>query len=236
MSPGLDLRSSHPLRRHDGDTQFLARAGSVLNTPLRVRPLALSDLGAARELLRRVYPPGLQSPATLWSEDLMALQARRFPEGQWVATRVDGRLMGLLSTLRLDLARALAPHTWDGITARGTLRTHEPLGNALYGVGMAVDPAFQGLGIGRLLLETSLEVAGRLGCYAALGGVRMAGYRLHAQDLSPQAYLDAVGEGRLWDPTLSRIRALGFDLLGVLPAYAQDPESGGFAALVHRAI
>ncbi|HJV89404.1 MAG TPA: GNAT family N-acetyltransferase [Holophagaceae bacterium] len=236
MSPSLGIPPSHPLRRQDGDTQFLARGASILNTPVRVRPRSLSDLAAARDLLRRAYPPGSQGPSTLWTEDLMALQARRFPEGQWVATRVDGRLMGLLSTQRVDLARALNPHTWEGITAEGTLSAHEPLGNALYGVGMAVDPAFQGLGIGRLLLETCLEVAERLGCYAALGGVRMAGYRLHAQDLSPQAYLDEVREGRLWDPALSRFRALGFDLLGLLPAYATDPESGGFAALIHRAI
>jgi ribosomal protein S18 acetylase RimI-like enzyme len=232
----MNARTDAPRARRPegGDTRILNPEAEAEVSELRVRPRAMEDHGAVKELLRRAYPPSAQGTPALWTDALLAAQVRRFPEGQWVATRRDGRLLGMLSTLRLDLARPMSPHTWEGITAQGSLLTHEPDGNALYGVGWAVDPIFQGAGIGRLLVETCLEVAARLGCYAALGGVRIPGYRHHAHHLSPQGYLAEVRSGLFWDAALSPILAMGFDVLGVLSGYAQDPESGDFAALVHR--
>ncbi len=234
MAPFGMASARHPPRREDGgETLMLDPAREVLLSPLRIRLRAEEDLAGILQLLRRAYPPSPRGPAAPWTDEVLREQMRRFPEGQWVARRVDGRLLGTASCMRVDLRWAMAPHTWAELTAEGTLSTHDPMGNALYGVGLAVDPAFQGLGIGRSLTEARLDMGALLGCRAFVAGARMAGYR-HARALGPQGYLAEVKAGRLWDPTLSKEMALGFELLGVLPAYAPDPESEGYAALVYK--
>lgn len=201
-------------------------------TPLlpTVRPRTPGDIPAIRALMRRVYPPP-HGPEAVWGEENLRRHLERFPEGQMV---VEGGqdLIGTSTTMRVPLAAALAPHTWSGITGGGSLSTHDPAGDALYGVNIAVDPARQGRGIGRLLYEARLALGRRLGCRAFVAGARIPGYHLHAEVLSPGAYLEAVTAGRIFDPTLSKQLMVGFRVLGLLPDYAPDPETRGHAALI----
>jgi ribosomal protein S18 acetylase RimI-like enzyme len=180
--------------------------------------------------MRRVYRPP-HGPEAVWGEENLQRHLERFPEGQMVA-EAGGDLIGTSTTLRISMAQALMPHTWAGITAHGSLATHEPWGEVLYGVNIAVDPAWQGRGVGRLLYEARAALGRRLGCTAFVAGGRIPGYHRHAEALSPEAYLEAVVEGRIYDPTLSKQLQVGFRVLGLLPAYAPDPETLGYAALI----
>lgn len=195
-----------------------------------VRPRELEDIPAIRALMRRVYQPP-HGPEAVWGETNLRLHLERFPEGQMVA-EVPGALIGTSTTLRVSRTRALAPHTWVEITGAGSLSTHEPEGEVLYGVNIAVDPAWQGRGVGRLLYEARIILGRRLGCQAFVAGARIPGYHLHAGALTPEAYLEAVVAGRLFDPTLSKQIQVGFRVLGLLPDYAPDPETLGHAALI----
>lgn len=191
----------------------------------------LEHLAPIRELLFRTYPPPIHGPEAVWSERNLLSHLAHFPEGQFVA-ELDGKLVGTSTCMRVSLERALAPHTWTEISARGTLVTHDPVGNTLYGVNIAVEPALQGLGIGHALYRARITLARSLGCRWFVAGARIPGYHLHAAQLSPEAYLQEVREGKLFDPTLSRQMKVGFEVRSLLPDYAPDPETQGHAALI----
>ena len=204
-------------------------AGPDSRTPtLRLR--VPEDVGEIRNLMVRVYPPP-HGPEAVWSAENLRRHLAVFPEGQLVVEAGE-HLVGTATTQRVSLAAALAPHTWSGITGHGSLSTHDPAGDALYGVNIAVDPAWQDRGIGRLLYGARIALARRLGCRAFVAGARIPGFHRHAADMSPEAYIEAVVAGRIFDPTLSKQLRVGFQVRGVLRDYARDVETLGHAALI----
>jgi ribosomal protein S18 acetylase RimI-like enzyme len=198
---------------------------------LIIRHRSLDDLPAIQALMARVYAPPLHGPEAVWSERSMLRHLARFPQGQFVAD-LEGAVVGTSTCMRLSLERALAPHTWGDLTARGTLATHEPEGEALYGVNIAVDPACQGQGVGHALYEARIALARSQGCRWFVAGARIPGYHRHAERMSPEDYLAEVAAGRLFDPTVSKQMAVGFQVRGLLRDYAPDPETLGHAALI----
>jgi len=198
---------------------------------LIIRHRSLDDLPAIQALMARVYAPPLHRPEAVWSERSMLRHLARFPQGQFVAD-LEGAVVGTSTCMRLSLERALAPHSWGDLTARGTLATHEPEGEALYGVNIAVDPACQGQGVGHALYEARIALARSQGCRWFVAGARIPGYHRHAERMSPEDYLAEVAAGRLFDPTVSKQMAVGFQVRGLLRDYAPDPETLGHAALI----
>ncbi|WP_306590415.1 GNAT family N-acetyltransferase [Geothrix sp. 21YS21S-4] len=188
------------------------------------------DVAEIRDLMARVYPPP-HGPEAIWSAENLQKHMQYFPEGQMVV-EVSGRLVGTSTTHRVPWDAALAPHTWSGITARGTLSNHEPAGEVLYGVNIAVDPEWQGRRVGSLLYKERLDLARRVGCRAFVAGARVPGYHRVAEEMTLEAYVDAVVAERLFDPTLSKQIRVGFQVRGVLRDYAPDPETLGHAALI----
>lgn len=198
----------------------------------RVRSRILDDIPAIPALMRRVYPPPLHGPEAIWGEQNLLRHLAQFGAGQFVAEAADGTVIGTATSMRLDLDRALAPHTWSGITGRGSLSTHVPGGAAMYGVNIAVDPAWQNRGVAKAMYQARLDLARRLGCRAFVAGARIPGYGAVADLMSPEAYLGEVAAGRLNDPTVSKQMAVGFEVKGLLRDYAPDPETLGHAALI----
>lgn len=198
----------------------------------RVRARTLDDIAAIPALMRRVYPPPLHGPGAIWGEQNLLRHLAHFPAGQFVVEAGDGTLIGTATSMRLDLQQALAPHTWSGITGQGSLSTHVPGGAAMYGVNIAVDPAWQDRGVGRALYAARLDLARRLGCQAFIAGARIPGYRAVADQMGPEAYLAEVAAGKRMDPTVTKQMAVGFEVKGLLRDYAPDPETLGHAALI----
>lgn len=188
------------------------------------------DVGEIRDLMARVYPAP-HGPEAIWSAENLVRHMACFPEGQMVV-EAGARLVGTATAHRVPMVSALAPHTWSQITGRGTLSTHDPEGEALYGVNIAVDPDWQGVGIGSLLYRARVDLARRLGCRAFVAGARIPGYHRVASEMDPEAYVEAVVAGRIFDPTLSKQLCVGFQVRGVLRDYAPDVETLGHAALI----
>jgi hypothetical protein len=105
------------------------------NTPatLQVRLAVPDDVPAILALISRAYPRfGNYSPGQILG------QINNFPEGQFVAV-YEGTVVGYCASSRIDEAVALAPHDWTTITGNGFGSRHDPTGDWLYGIEMAVD-------------------------------------------------------------------------------------------------
>lgn len=196
-----------------------------------IRSRRPEDIPGVIALMKRVYvePHG---PEAVWPPETLMRHFETFPEGQLSVLDGQGRLIADSTAMVLRSERALSPHRWSEITARGTLAGHDPHGDAFYGVDLAVDPEFQGMGLAHHLYAARIALATSLGCRLFVAGARMPGYHLASDLLAPENYLALVERGLLYDPTLSKQLRLGFRLRGLLPAYVSDPESADNAALI----
>lgn len=219
---------------------YLVNPHMVWNLPegtesFKVRNRKETDIPGIRALMQRAYPPP-HGPEAIWSERSLLAHLKVFPEGQWVAVDADGRVVGSATSMRTTAEKAMSRHTWMEITGQGLLTTHEPEGDVLYGVNVVVDPSDQGKGLARQLYDARLNQARQLGCKWMVAGARIPGYHKHADKLSPEEYIAEVVRGTIHDPTLSKQLKMGFSVWGVLPDYAPDPETLGYAALIIRSV
>jgi len=190
------------------------------------------DIPAIQDLMRKVYPPPLHGPEAIWSEKSLIRHISRFPEGQFVVTNQNGRLIGTSTSMRVSKDKALKPHTWSEISDRGSLSTHEPDGDALYGVNIAVAPDCQSYGVASALYEARFGLARESGCRMFVAGARIPGYAAFANQLTPEDYLEKVKAGHIFDPTLSKQIKLGFQIRGLMKDYSQDKETMNCAVLI----
>ena len=100
---------------------------------LEVRLAVPADVEGILALISRAYP-GIEN----YSAGQVRGQINNFPDGQFVAV-LDGAIVGYCASSRIDEAVALAPHDWASITGNGFGSRHDPTGDWLYGVEMAVD-------------------------------------------------------------------------------------------------
>lgn len=200
--------------------------------PFVIRLRKEADLRSIIDLMKRVYPPERFGQGAIWKEENLRRHIATFPDGQLVALSPTGDMLGTSTTMRVSRQAALSPHGWMEITGQGTLSTHNPDGDVLYGVNIAVDPVFQGQSVGKALYHARIDLARRLKCSAFAAGARIPGYQAHQRTLSPEAYIKAVISGELFDPTLSKQIHLGFAVLGTIRDYAPDPETCNHAALI----
>jgi len=196
-----------------------------------LRPRRPEDIPGVIRLMKQVYvePHG---PEAVWPAETLRRHLEVFPEGQLSITNREGRLVADSTSMMVSHERAMLPHRWSEITGRGTLDSHDPRGDAFYGVDLAVEPEFQGMGLAHYLYAARMALAIQLGCRYFVAGARMPGYHFAADLLSPEDYLALVERGLIFDPTLSKQLRLGFTLKGLLRDYISDPESAGYAALI----
>lgn len=207
-------------------------------TPLRslpdewsLRPRRMEDIPGIIDLMERVYsePHG---PEAVWPAETLMRHFEIFPEGQLSILDGQGRLIADSTAMMVSMETALRPHRWSEITTVGTLSSHDPKGEVFYGVDLAVDPEFQGMGLAHHLYAARITLAVQMGCRLFVAGARMPGYHLTSDLLTPESYLALVERGLIHDPTLSKQLRLGFRSLGLLPDYISDPESMNCAALI----
>ncbi len=203
---------------------------SPLDPSLWIRLTRPEDIPGVIRLSHRVY-----GPEGAWLTPELRSHQRVFPEGQLVVVRRDsGRIVGLAVSLVIASDAFPLNASWNRITARGHLTTHDlSRGDTLYGAGVAVHPDVRGMGVGRALYGAREAMVQRLGLARIRAGARIPGYHRVARRLSPGQYVDEVVSGRRRDPTLSFQLHMGFRVLAVVPDYLpQDRESLGHAVVV----
>ncbi|MDH5675115.1 MAG: GNAT family N-acetyltransferase [Myxococcales bacterium] len=192
-----------------------------------LRPLRASDYKAVVEIQRRSFPH-----IEPWTRSQFLSQLARFPEGQ-LGVVFGNKLVGTSSTLIIEMEELDTSHTFSEAADGGHIANHDPGGDTLYGIDIAVDPEFRGLRLARRLYDARKELAVERGLRRMLIAGRMPNYHRHQKKLSPEQYLAAVLDKELRDPVITAQIANGFEALKVLPSYLpSDRESGGNAVLM----
>ncbi|MGF1604937.1 MAG: GNAT family N-acetyltransferase [Rhodothalassiaceae bacterium] len=194
---------------------------------IEVRPMRVSDVPAVHRLLKKVYRG--DTMLTLSPEHLRG-PLTRFPEGQFVALW-EGEIAGFCGTFRISERAALSPHTYAEITGNGYAARHDPKGEWLYGMEVAVDPDTRGRRLGQRLYQARKELCQRLKLKGIVFGGRMPGFSRRRKTYpTPEAYLEAVENRQVRDMVVSFQLNEDFEPIGVLRKYLPlDKDSGGHA-------
>lgn len=192
-----------------------------------MRQLEKSDFADVREVHRGAYPE-LES----WSLQQFVSQLELFPEGQ-LCVEIDGRVVATSSSLIVNLRDLPAHHTYHDVCEGGMIRGHDPDGDTLYGIDIAVHPDFRGQRFARRIYDERKELAKRLNLRGIVFGGRMPNYSRYAEEISPQEYLAKVLRKEIRDPVILAQLANGFIAREVIENYLpNDTESSGHAVLM----
>ena len=196
---------------------------------LVVRPLRRTDIRVVQELQRRCFPT-----IEPWTREQMESQLAMFPEGQ-IGVEIDNLLVATSSSLIVDEEDFGAYHTFDEVSDKGFIRNHDPEGDTLYGIDIAVDPKHRGVHLTRRIYEARKELARQRNLRAILIAGRIPGYAKQADKMSAEEYVRRVVRKDLKDrdPVLTSQLAQGFAIRAVLKDYLpSDAESAGYAVFM----
>jgi GNAT superfamily N-acetyltransferase len=155
-----------------------------------------------------------------------------FPEGQWVA-EIDGKIAGSTSSIRYHFdPEHPEMHRFADLFDDGFMRTHQPEGNWLYGMDMAVFPEYRGLGIARKLYRARQNLVRELGLEGQVTVGMLNGFAAHSTQYTLEKYYQAWVDGVLKDPTVSVQQKIGFKLCGLMKDYLSDPTCGNAGVLL----
>ena len=195
---------------------------------LLVRQLRKSDLRAIQEIQKRSFP------IEPWTKDQLESQLAIFPEGQ-IGVEIDGQLVATSSSLIVDEEDFGAYHTFDEVSDHGYIRNHDPEGDTLYGIDIAVDPKHRGVHLTRRIYEARKELARQRNLRAILIAGRIPGYGKQADKMTAEEYVRRVIRKDLKDkdPVLTAQLAQGFSVREVFRGYLpSDTESSGYAVFM----
>jgi predicted amidohydrolase/ribosomal protein S18 acetylase RimI-like enzyme len=194
---------------------------------LVLRQLRKSDLPAVIDIQTRCFPT-----IEAWTPEQFESQLVIFPEGQ-LGVEIDGKLIATSSSLIVDEEDFGAYHTFVEVSDNGFIRNHDPEGDTLYGIDIAVDPKHRGERLSRRIYEARKELAQQHNLRAILIAGRIPGYHKFADKMSAEEYVRRVVRKELKDPTLTSQLAQGFAIRAVLRDYLPtDVESAGCAVFM----
>jgi predicted amidohydrolase len=196
---------------------------------LVVRQLRKTDFKAVQEIQRRSFP--MIDP---WTREQFESQLTFFPEGQ-IGVEIDGALVATSSSLIVDEEDFGAYHTFDEVSDKGFIRNHDPEGDTLYGIDIAVDPKHRGVHLTRRIYEVRKELCRQRNLRAILIAGRIPGYSRQADKMTAEEYVRRVISKtiKVRDPVLTAQLSQGFSVRAVLKDYLpSDTESGGYAVFM----
>ncbi len=200
-----------------------------MSSEFRVDTIRPRYAAALEQLQRDCFP-------TLGADELMREEhflnhCRLFPQGNFVALRGE-RVIGLGSGFLIDFDFKQAQHSFQEIIDGGYYSAHDPQGDWYYGGDISVHPDFRRRGVGSLLYRARMDIVKRLNRRGIVAGGLIPGYADHKTRLTPQAYVEKVVSGELYDNTLSFQLNRGFAARGLLRDYIEDDASDNWATLI----
>ena len=197
---------------------------------ISIRPYTLADAEALIAIQAACFPPPFSSELW-WKPEQIAAHVRIFPAGALCAVTTTGELVGSATAHIIRMNSAHSQHTWGAASADGWLTNHDPAGDTLYGVDIAVVPSWRGRGVAKTLYAERFAVVKRLGLARFLAGSRISGYKNH-RHLSPEAYVAAVIAGKIADPVITPQLRAGLQPQSLVHHYLPDADAADCALLM----
>jgi ribosomal protein S18 acetylase RimI-like enzyme len=201
-----------------------------MSTTITVRSYREDDFAALVDIQRASFPPPFPSELW-WKREQIRSHLTVFPQGALCA-EIDGELVGSATAHIIRWQPDHGARTWSEVSDDGYLRNHDPAGDTLYGVDIAVRPDFRRQGVARVLYQARYDLVCDLGLARFMAGSRLAGYHLQRARLTPEAYADAVCQGTLTDPVITPQLRAGLLPLRVVHGYLPDEDAGDCALLM----
>jgi len=166
--------------------------------------------------------------------DILA-HIKRFPEGQFVALR-RGAAFGFCTSIRTSRPPSAPVLPWREAIGDLQLSAHEPNGDWLYGVEMAVRPDYQRGGIGSAFYEIRFALAKKLNLRGIYTIGMLMGYRRYTSELANEMHVVEYGNrviaGEITDPTVSMQMKRGFRADYVVENYVDEPAASDAGVLL----
>lgn len=195
---------------------------------MTIRQATQTDVPEIIKVEKRAWPEGGAATATQFESRI-----KTFPEGVMIAI-VDSRVAGVVAGEIVTSTYLEKDGTsWSDITDDGFIkRSHDPDGDALFGVDLSVDPDYRNSGVGRALLLEIGKMAIRKNLKMGILGARMPDYHKYSKDVKPEAYIrQRSSDGRLIDPELRFYEKSGLEFVKVVPNYFPDKDSLDYGVL-----
>jgi GNAT superfamily N-acetyltransferase len=207
-----------------------------MNTPsIRIVPTAPTYFERLETLQKLVFAsiPGDEA----FTAEMYRQHVHYFADGQLTAlaqTEQGEIVVGSTTTLRTSETFEGEHGYYFDFIGRGTLATHQPDGEWLYGIDVGVHPNFRRMGIGRRFYEARRELVHRLNLRGELVAGLLPGYPRYRDAMPVEEYVRRVVAGELRDPTLSMQLGVGFRFRKLLYDYVTDPRSNNVVTLIVR--
>lgn len=181
--------------------------------------VSVDDYRRLREIMIESY----KMEDFYWEEEQLERLIEVFPEGQ-VSVVVNDEVVGCALSIVVDYNQIEEDHTYDHIVGNYSFETHNPKGDALYGIEIFVKPEYRGLRLGRRLYDFRKELCEQLNLRCIVFGGRMPNYHKFAKSLSPREYIEKIKLKEIDDPVLNFQLSNGFHVKKVLSNYLPGDE------------
>lgn len=195
-----------------------------------IRNYDRSDFKGLIDVQKACFPPPFPEEL-LWNEEQLASHVTLFPQGA-ICAEVNGVIVGSMTGLIVHMSDYGQDHSWANVTDNGYIRNHNPGGDTLYVVDIAVAPEYRSSGLGKWMMVSLYETVVHLGLDRLLGGGRMPGYEARAGEATPEQYVEKVIAGEWNDPVISFLLRCGRLPAGITANYLEDEQSKNYAVLM----
>ena len=168
-------------------------------------------------------------------EDILA-HIERFPAGQFIAMRISGPNAGHVVAMAITMRSSRPPTApvlpWRQAIGDLGISAHEPGGDWLYGVELAVHPMYRRHGIGTALYEARFDLVKALNLRGWHAVGMLMGYRDYAESMDALEYGRRVISGQIKDPTVTMQMNRGFRAERLVTDYVDEPAAGDAGVLI----
>ena len=219
------------LDRFDRKDVLLELPGIVI---MNSKPWHIDDLS---NTVRRAYGvPRHQDCSDCFEPEDFLAHIARFPEGQFMAMRISGPGAGhaIATAITMRASRPPTAPILPWLEAIGDLQmsAHEPDGDWLYGVELAVYPMYQGHGVGTGLYQARFNLVKALNLRGWYAVGMLMGYEKYADKMEVVEYGNKVIAGEIKDPTVTMQMNRGFRAEHVVTDYVDEPAAGDAGVLI----